>query len=242
MSETDPKLVWCAAAVAKACEGYNVYQASKYQSITDVFREARKIKQAVEYDREWLAEHGPIPDKFGVEMLRRTFRAGLIDGRDIATPYTTRSAWRFTTIEQAAAWDAEKALTDGERAERTAAGVRSQYENNRQRYGDRVALWPVSYNLAAVPQDGIEHAIEGGLIRRIEKGHNSGYLVPAEEWDVFAETLAIAEGREARAKAHHDELVARLHQYAGGSLRSVNGLDAAQLEALLAIIEPEPVE
>lgn len=236
----DPRLLWAAAAVAKACEGRHVRQASSYQSITDVFLEPRKIRYAVTNDRgEWIAEHGPMPPKFGAEMLRRAARAGLIDGRDIMAPHTTRSEWRFTTCELAAKWDAERALSDGERAERTAAAVRKMYAANRAEYGDKVWRWAVSSNLAAVPQDGIRHAIDGGLLVSVSLPRlGGGYLVPAEEHDAFTDAHEACEAHQARLKDRHDDLVNRLHAICGGYRTNVAHLTSQQIEAILEAVNP----
>lgn len=237
---------WCVALVEYACQTKHVRIAWTYNPPDEVWLDMRQLRTAAR-SRAWEEDrtsHDDVwfPDKFGPPMMKRAMKAGLIAGREFGRPYSGgRTDFRYTTLTLAEEWDAEQGLSDGERAERTAAAVRRMYARNMRERGDDVWGWPVSTDLAAVPQDGIDHAIEGGLLHRVKRNGAlaaaGGYLVPVENWDVYKEAAGAYENRQARAKARHEELVDRLYAHAGGHRNSVNHLASDQIEALLALIE-----
>lgn len=230
---TDATLQACADIVEFACRDLYVQPGAVYVRPKDVWVDPRDIRSAAARS----TTHPTLPDKFGSAMLQRAAKAGLIVARNFAVPFATRNEWRFTTLELAAAWDAERALTDGERAERTVAAVRGFYADNMRQYGDSVALWPVSEVYGMGYPDGIRPAVDGGLLREVNRSGSNG-LVPAEEWDAFTEALTAEQVRAARLKSRTDDLRARLHVHTGGSINNLRSLDAAQMQHLLDLIEP----
>lgn len=234
--ETSSDLQACADLVAYACRDHNVYKAASTYTNNRIWMSSTDIRgHAI---RRRSDAEPAIPDKFGSAMLQRAAKAGLIVARKNGP---RRDAWCFTTLKLAAAWDTETALTDGERAERCATAVRNLYQRNIREYGDQVRHWPVGFDLNAVPQDGIQHAIDGGLLRRVDLTGPlaaSGYLVPVECWDAYADALEAAENRAERAQARHKALADRVYAYTGGNRWNVDRLDADQMERLLALIEP----
>src|SRR5690606_21764581 len=148
MGEAVNGLEWCAELVAYACKDRCVPVASAYKPFDRVWVTPRHLKQialrrAHENGVMWGVDE-PMPKSFGSTMLKRAAKAGLIAGRDRGGNYQgSRAAWHFTTIELAAAWDAELGLSDGERAERAAETVRAMYPEQVARRGDVVSLWPV---------------------------------------------------------------------------------------------------
>ena len=244
MSATQPsqQLRDCATLLTAALDGRCVIRATQFPRVGDVWLLARDVKGwAVRHRADDLPS---LPNGFGSPMLRRAAAAGLIAARELGDRH---DVWRFSTLDLAADWDAERALTDEQRAERTANAVRDLYADRRAQYGDTVALWPVSGNLAAVPQDGIKHAVEQGLlVRHDPRGRlwtHSG-LVPADQHDAFAQALADAfaqaladaEQREHRARATHSDLVDQVHAAVGGDRYTVDHLTIPQLRAIVALL------
>lgn len=222
----------CATLLTAALSGRYVVTATQFPSVADVWLLARDVKNwAIRHRADDLPS---LPNGFGSPMLRRAAAAGLIAARELGDRH---DVWRFTTLDLAADWDAERALTDEQRAQRTADAVRDLYADRRAHYGDTVALWPVSGNLAAVPQDGITHAVEQGLlVRHDPRGSlwtHSG-LVPADQHDAFAQALTDAEQRERRARSIHDRLADQVHAVIGGSHHTIRRLEVQQLRSIIA--------
>jgi hypothetical protein len=243
VTDVDERLRWCADLVEYACRDRSVCIASAYVRPDEVWLDMRRLRAAASNRaRDAGVPWGGVayPDGFGSAMMQRAAKAGLIAGRDFLREYIAgRRDWRFTTLALAAEWDTERGLTDGERAERCAAAVRVLYERDRARRGDNPALWSVSTNLAAVPQDGIDHAIDGGLVVEHHDRSLGRRLVPVDEWEAFSEALADYERRRTQAADRHAGLVDRLHEHAGGDRRRIDGLSTDQVERILtAIGEP----
>lgn len=112
----------------------------------------------------------------------------------------------FCTPELAAAIAAEEALSDGERAERTAAAIRAEYAERKEHYGDKVPLWIVT-PLARIPEDGYDPAHQGGLITKVGGGY-----VPAECYDAFAEALDAYQARQKELEHKCDEYQAEVNR------------------------------
>ena len=87
----------------------------------------------------------------------------------------------FCTPDLAEEIAVEQGLSDGERAERTAAAVREVYAERKAHYGDKVPLW-VATPLGRIPEDGYQAAFDGGLLKKAAGGY-----VPAECFDAFTE-------------------------------------------------------
>lgn len=179
------------------------------------------------------AELGMVAGAMTLKRLRAAADGGLI-----AEKRLNRGS-KFTTLVLAAEADAEAALSDGERVERTADVVRAMYEKNVRRYGDDVHLWPVSADLAAIPQDGIGLAVDAGVLHRVEsRGLGGTRLVPDEHYDAFVEAREQKERADAAAQQKHEELSDRLLSMVGPPRRNERTmrLSTSQIESLLAAL------
>lgn len=225
-----PDLKVCAQLVRVACTGRYVPVAAPWRGLSDVWLDCREIGRHAGLD-----DTPGKPRGWGTPMLRRAAAAGLIAEMRV----DPGGSYLFTTLSLAEQWHAEASLTAEQRAQRTADAVRDLYADRRAHYGDTVALWPVSGNLAAVPQDGIKHAVKQGLlVRHDPRGRlwtHSG-LVPADQYDAFAQALTDAEQRERRSRAMHSDLVDQVHAAVGGDRYTVDHLTIPQLRAIVALL------
>lgn len=190
--------------------GYNM--ASWYKDVRDLRHHAYRVERQRDRDRDvplprWARWGNGMNDKLGDDLAWAAAQ-GLIG----VIPLQYRRGNRYASIGYHLARLAELDLADAVRAERTTARIAEQYAERVANYGDRVNLWPVT-NVQL--SDGIEPAVDAGLIRRVADRHatgGSGY-VPADRWDAYVDALERYEAAQARAAALHaglaDELAAR---------------------------------
>lgn len=176
-----------------------------------------------------------------LQSLRKLAKKGLLVERVQRNPYGGRSHTSFTTPEVKAAIDAEDALTDAERAERTTASIAVRYDENRAQYGDRIGLWPVDVSIMGVISDGLSQALEAGLVVEASqvKGWGGKRYVPADRYDAWLEAYEDEKLREHRHQEHVDARVARLLEFAPKTddRSRVVELSLTQVEALIKLLE-----
>ena len=180
-----------------------------------------------------------LPDPFDTATLRAAAgRRGLIHARK------NGASWEFTGRTAHARAEAEMRLTDNERALRTLAWVKAQYERNRARNGDSITLWPAGTKDGSCPADGIQAAVDAGLIIAVPRNSwdREKFYVPADAHDAYSTALADQTARSERARARVRGLAARITEFAGpAGGADVITLTVDQVEQLLARLNPTSV-
>ena len=205
--------------IQKQCSEWDVRPGESEWSLSRLGPTKRDISFRLDY-------HYAVP----LNRLRKMVKDGLIvqhggEGYDRHP--------RFITPENAAAIEAEKSLTPGERAERTATSIREMYEHNRAEYGDRLASWPVSTNRAAVISDGISDAVESGMLREVRIYEERRYI-PEDLSDAWQEAYDAEQDREKARKKYLDGLSKELDRLLPQlGERNAYELNSAQLEEIV---------
>lgn len=229
---------WVVSVVAAAFEGAGFYPGrGEWGIVNDCYATARTIRDRFEHRSRVPTAELPHPlSQITPARLRSLARRGLIAARQVESYGTTE--WKFSTVELDAACRAEIAMSDAERAERTAASVAAAYERNLHHYGDKVAHWPVDASLNAVVSDGIAAAVDAGLIVAVDGALGRRY-VPAERFEAYAETLDDARRRDTELDQRAAVLAERLFAHAGGGrlrYRAVE-LDMAHVARLVELLD-----
>ena len=134
----------CATLLAAALSGRYVVTATEFPRVADVWLLARDVKGwAVRHRADDLPS---LPSGFRSAMLRRAAAAGLIAARELGDRH---DVWRFSTLDLAADWDAERALTDEQRARRTADAVRDLYADR------SLPVWSGLVEIRLAPGEGL---------------------------------------------------------------------------------------
>ena len=185
--------------------------------------------------RQWC-DTRTISDQAGITVPVAVLRAAAKHGRIVERRLDRGSV--FVTVDLAERLAAEAALTDGERAERTAAEICALFERNMAGGRDKVWSWPVDRQLAAVPQDGITPAVLGGLIREARVQGLGVRYVPADRYDVWADAYTAEQDRETAFKDRLAALAAKIDStFPPTGRRNAATLTSEQLEAIVALIE-----
>jgi hypothetical protein len=185
-------------------------------------------------ERNRWSKDSNLSDNFTSADLQRAVKQGLI----LMSEHTWygRSQKTYTSLSAEAAAVAERSLTDQQRLDRFMNYFVPTYEENRHERGDNPRFWPTGVHRYG---DGRQLALDAGLIIETGKDYsNHPSYVPATHYDAFTEALAAHDEREAKRKAHFEDVQRRLLSFAGESGRGFTvTLHVTQCERLLELLE-----